>query len=100
MDKRVSHFIAPGKKVADPFIGPRPIWLLHRPLKLVVEEGRPSYQGTLDLVAGPERIEAGWWDGAPVSRDYFVAASPNGEKFWVYREHRDPSAWYVHGVFA
>ena len=73
---------------------------MQRPQKLVTEEGRPQHQGPLELLAGPERIEAGWWDGEPVGRDYYVATNPNGEKYWVYREHREPMAWYVHGVFA
>jgi len=29
-----------------------------------------------------------------------VAANPRGETYWIYREHRDPSSWYLHGVFA
>ena len=57
-------------------------------------------QGALKFIAGPERIETGWWDGEPVRRDYFVAANPAGETYWVYRERRDPAAWYLHGVFA
>ena len=81
-------------------IGRRPTWLLQRPQRLVNSDGHPALQGTLDLVAGPERIEAGWWDGHEVSRDYFVASNPNGETYWVYREHRDPGAWYLHGVFS
>lgn len=80
--------------------GPRPVWLLHRPQRLIAEEGRPRLQGALDLVAGPERIESGWWDGEPVGRDYFVAVNPAGEALWIYREHRNPAAWYLHGVFA
>ncbi len=79
---------------------PRPVWLLHRPQRLVSQDGMPTLQGPLDLVAGPERIEAGWWDGDEVRRDYYVAANPHGETFWVFREHRDPQAWYLHGVFA
>ena len=79
---------------------PRPTWLLPRPLKLVSREGRPTYQGDLELRAGPERIEAGWWDGEEARRDYFVAANARGETYWIFREHRDPSAWYLHGVFA
>ena len=50
--------------------------------------------------AGPERIEAGWWDGDEVRRDYYVAINARGEAFWIFREHRDPAAWYLHGVFA
>lgn len=89
-------------KGSDPsiFAGSRPLWLLHRPLKLVTEQGQPMHLGRLELLAGPERIEAGWWDGEPVSRDYFVAVDPAGEKLWVFREHVDPPRWYLHGLFA
>jgi protein ImuB len=80
--------------------GARPAWLLHRPQKLVAGPGGPSLQGALRIVTGPERLETGWWDGEPVSRDYFVACNPAGETWWVYRERRDPGAWFVHGVFA
>jgi protein ImuB len=80
--------------------GARPAWLLNRPQKLVAGPEGPRLQGALQLIAGPERIETGWWDGEPVSRDYFVAANPAGETCWIYRERRDPGAWYLHGVFA
>ncbi len=72
----------------------RPLWLLHRPQRLI------AHEGALEMRAGPERIEAGWWDGEEVRRDYYVAVNPRGETFWIYREHRDLSAWYLHGVFA
>jgi protein ImuB len=81
-------------------ISPRPTWLLTRPRKLITHDGLPTLQGDLTLEIGPERIEAGWWDGAEVRRDYFVAANARGETFWIYREHRDPASWYMHGVFA
>jgi protein ImuB len=80
--------------------GARPVWLLMRPQRLVAGEAGPTLQGALELLAGPERIETGWWDGEPVSRDYFVAANAAGETVWIYRERRDPGAWYLHGVFA
>lgn len=90
-----------GKGGLSPILaGPRPTWLLHCPQRLLTQEGNPSCQGALVLLAGPERIEAGWWDGADVSRDYYVAANPRGETFWIYREHRGAQAWYIHGVFA
>ena len=88
---------APGATNAH---SPRPAWLLTRPHKLVTRDGQPTLQGDLALRAGPERIEAGWWDGDEARRDYFVATNARGETFWIYREHRDPSAWYLHGVFA
>lgn len=79
--------------------GLRPLWLLNRPRALLTEEGHPRYQGRLQLIAGPERIEGGEWDDNPASRDYYVARSPSGETVWVYREHRKPD-WYLHGHFA
>ena len=78
----------------------RPTWLLTRPHKLITRDGQPTLQGELMLEAGPERIESGWWDGEEVRRDYYVAANERGETYWIYREHLDPSAWYLHGVFA
>jgi protein ImuB len=83
-----------------PRFSARPTWLLHRPQRLITEGGEPSFQGRLELQAGPERIEAGWWDGEEVCRDYYVATNPRGEAYWIYREHRDRQSWYVHGVFA
>lgn len=80
--------------------GARPVWLLGRPQRLVAGATGPTLQGRLALVAGPERIETGWWDGEPVRRDYFVATNPAEETLWIYRERRDPGAWYLHGVFA
>ena len=81
-------------------VGRRPAWLLNRPQKLITHDGEPSYQGELILLAGPERIESGWWDGEEVSRDYYMAANPRGETFWIFREHRGGQSWYMHGVFA
>ena len=71
----------------------RPAWLLNRPRKLVSQD-------SFCLIAGPERIESGWWDGAEVRRDYYVASNARGETFWIFREHRGEQGWYMHGVFA
>jgi len=70
----------------------RPAWLLPRPL--------PLRDHHLRVLAGPERIESGWWDGEEVRRDYYVALNPRGEAAWIFREHRDLASWYLHGVFA
>jgi protein ImuB len=66
---------------------------LNRPRKLVNEN-------ELVFIAGPERIESGWWDNSEVRRDYYVALNLRGEACWVYREHRGDQGWYLHGVFA
>ena len=38
---------------------------------------RKLREGEFTLLAGPERIESGWWDGDDARRDYFVARLPN-----------------------
>ena len=67
--------------------GPRPLWLM---------EARKLGDG-FELLAGPERIESGWWDGDDAKRDYFVARLANRSLAWVYRESGE---WYLHGLFA
>jgi protein ImuB len=85
-------------------VGPRPIWLMLAPLKLATRGGLPHYRSTLQIVGGPERIEAGWWDGQGATRDYFIASGEDATLYWVYRE-RTPAdepraaAWFLHGVF-
>jgi protein ImuB len=77
----------------------RPLWLLAEPEPIgAAIEAQPWV-----LRDGPERIESGWWDGADVRRDYFVAENPRGEIVWIYRDHRygiDDGEWFVHGLFA
>lgn len=79
---------------------PRPLWLFLEPLRLSAIEGKPCLKGPLQLRRGPERIESGWWDGADVARDYFVAEDAAGARFWVYRERAHEPRWFLHGVFA
>jgi len=86
----------------DPAVGApfrRPLWLLHAPQELDSQRGRPRRGGALELLAGPERIESGWWDGADVRRDYYVARDGRGARFWVYRECVGTRKWYLHGIF-
>jgi protein ImuB len=81
----------------------RPTWLLPtpQPLQEGRAAGRPLHQGApLVLVSRAERIEAGWFDGQPVSRDYHVAQTREHRWLWVYREWRGAQAqWFLHGVF-
>lgn len=81
---------------------PRPLWLLASPQALDERQGRPCRDGPLSLLAGPERIESGWWDGKPVQRDYFVAEDLEHRLLWIYRERlRNDAAggWFLHGCF-
>ncbi|MGN5478744.1 hypothetical protein ACTMU2_22125 [Cupriavidus basilensis] len=44
-----------------------------KPVPLIERDHRPFYGSPLHIVSPPERIEAGWWGGQLVTRDYFVA---------------------------
>lgn len=77
---------------------PRPAWLLEKPLKLATRDDRPVYRRPLKTLTRTERIEAGWWDGEGVARDYYVAADDRGHMFWLYRE-RIGGQWYLQGLF-
>lgn len=82
---------------------PRPLWLLQTPVALDERNSQPWWRGPLSLLAGPERIESGWWDGGLVQRDYFVAEDADHVLYWIFRER--PSAacsrqgWYLQGRF-
>jgi hypothetical protein len=75
------------------------------------------------LLAGPQRLEAGWLEGAAALRDYYIARSPTAGLVWIYCERLGhapneqsavavsgqnqvsaPSApistWFLHGLFA
>jgi protein ImuB len=68
------------------------------PLALETRDHRPYCGGALALEPERERIESGWWDGAEIARDYFIARNPQGRRFWVFR-HLYTSQWFLHGVF-
>ena len=78
----------------------RPFWLLAQPQALEEMESVPCYRGPLKLLAGPERIESGWWDGADMARDYFIARAADAALLWIYRERSPAGAWYLHGIFS
>ncbi|MCW5620020.1 MAG: DNA polymerase Y family protein [Burkholderiales bacterium] len=77
----------------------RPLWLLDPPHRLREQEDRLLLEAPLVLHSGPERIEGGWWDGAGVTRDYFVASDDQGRQLWIYRERRGGRGWFLQGIF-
>lgn len=90
---------APARPVDAPPL-PRPAWLLPEPLRLAEHQGRPVHGSPLVLRSRPERIEAGWFDGAPVCRDYHVAEGSDHRLRWVFHQRRGtPSGWFLHGLF-
>jgi protein ImuB len=84
----------------------RPLWLLPEALPLPEHASRPWFDGTpLQLLAGPERIESGWWDGDLAARDYFIARAHDGALVWVYRTRlplssHEGTGWFLQGRFA
>ena len=95
-------------RASTPPSWPQPLFLLPEPQRLVVREHRPHYRGALELLLGPQRIEAGWWhrdDSADqmlaVFRDYWIAQSPQAGVLSVFRTRLSGEhAWYLHGFFA
>lgn len=106
------QLLAPGH-VSPQQLPPRPMWLLPQPQALPEVNGVPHRNGPLTLLAGPERLESGWWDAGeaaeaaeaasvPVAvgdirRDYFIALSPHQEWLWIFR---DVQGWFLHGLFS
>ncbi|KDR28238.1 Y-family DNA polymerase [Caballeronia grimmiae] len=92
----------PGEQLELPDLAvpsqPRPSWILETPQPLKLRNERPFYRRPLKLISRTERIEAGWWDGNGVQRDYYVASDDRGRMFWLYRE-RLSGAWFLHGFF-
>ena len=70
----------------------RPLWLLPEPKRCRIDQ--------YHLLAGPERIESGWWDGKDCRRDYFVARDTDGSTLWVFQEYKPHPGWYLHGLFS
>jgi protein ImuB len=70
----------------------RPFWLLERPIALRTAPRR--------LLAGPERIESGWWDDRDSRRDYYVIETSPGQRGWAFVAAGSASGWTLHGWFA
>lgn len=71
---------------------PRPSWLLERPT--------PLRDPDLRILAGPERIESGWWDGDDVRRDYYVVETSRGQRAWAFCAPGEVGPFMLHGWFA
>lgn len=74
----------------------RPFWLLRRP--------QPLRGGPRRILAGPERIESGWWDERDQRRDYYIVETRSGQRAWAFvmagcAAHAS-DGWTLHGWFA
>jgi len=82
---------APGERTESLPMPHRPLWLFSEPRRCRI--------GNYRVLAGPERIETGWWDGHDCRRDYFVVRDASGCTLWAFREYKPHPGWYVHGLF-
>ncbi|MEH6501807.1 MAG: DNA polymerase Y family protein [Pseudoalteromonas distincta] len=69
----------------------RPGWLLQEP---------QTQLSSLRVLAGPERIESGWWDGGDMRRDYYLVETRSGQRGWAYRPVGQGGPLWLHGWFA
>jgi protein ImuB len=70
---------------------PRPGWLLTTP-QLLREQVR--------ILAGPERVESGWWDGADMRRDYYLIETRSGQRGWAFAPLGEDGPLQLQGWFA
>lgn len=81
----------PRTAVVPPLL--RPGWLLPQPMPL-----RDRVQRVL---AGPERIESGWWDDEDIRRDYYLVETASGQRAWAFRVAGEQAGpFMLHGWFA
>ncbi|AVO50632.1 hypothetical protein C6568_16360 [Melaminivora suipulveris] len=98
---------APSRTAPDGRAALWPAWLVRPPRPLDLRSDRPCLHGQpLALLAGPERLESGWWeppgaaDGQGLARrDYFVAHNAAAGWVWIFRD-RASGDWFLHGVYA
>lgn len=97
---RAWRFVPPGtgtNKALSTTDAQRPFWLLRRPL--------PLRGGARRILAGPERIESGWWDEGDQRRDYYIVETRSGQRAWAFVEagrsvDAGMEGWNLHGWFA
>jgi protein ImuB len=79
-------------RLPPPDLPLRPGWLLERPM--------PLRETRFDILAGPERIESGWWDENDARRDYYVIRTAQGQRAWVFCAAGECGPFLLHGWFA
>jgi protein ImuB len=99
------------KKQARQSRFPHPTMLFPEPLRLAMRDERPQYQGPLQMLIGPHRVEGGWWDRVEadgeqqtrlVVRDYWVALSEHAGPLLVFQERlaEDRTRWFLQGSYS
>lgn len=95
---------SPSEKAAQPHeVHERPVRLLAEPQSILMEwtELRMNCRGkqiALQTISAAERIESGWWSECSVRRDYYIAETESGARYWLFQRLED-SRWFLHGTF-
>ncbi len=105
---------APKRLPGDP--PRRPLRLLEKPEEISVPlsevpDGPPvrfrwrRVEFQVARAEGPERIAMEWWRTHELTRDYFRVETPDGQRFWLYRDglYRQNGfapRWYLQGLFS
>jgi protein ImuB len=90
--ERASRYDDSSKRDVGRALPSRPTWLLERPIPL---------RGPLPrILAGPERLETGWWDGGDIRRDYYVLELATGQRAWAFCAPGERGPYMLHGWFA
>lgn len=90
--ERASRYADPLRAEDSPVLPRRPTWLLERPIPLRGPAPR--------ILAGPERLETGWWDGGDIRRDYYVLELAGGQRAWAFCAPGERGPYMLHGWFA
>lgn len=78
--------------------GDKPDWLFGSPYKISHRHQALYWQGDIELLQGPERIQGQWWD-TPIARDYFIAKRSDNVRLWIFKDLHSQN-WFVHGFFS
>ena len=44
----------------------------------------PLQDPCVRVLAGPERVESGWWDAHSIRRDYYILETSRGQRAWAF----------------
>lgn len=74
-----------------------PAWLAPATVATLKQFHWRGRSHSIARVRGPERVETGWWRDSDLHRDYFVAETSVGQRFWLFLS---TGGWFLHGEWS